>query len=199
MEIKMKIIFASGNKGKIVEVRKLLSDLGIEIIALPDLDDAPEIIEDADTFEGNAKIKAKVVYDKYKLPVIADDSGLSVEQLGGAPGVYSARFAGEGCTYDDNNKKLLRELQKFPALHFAKFICHAVFYDGKEFVNSVGELKGEIVHEYKGTRGFGYDPIFRPEGHDKNLAELTLEEKNKISHRGKAFKGLKEKLREINI
>ena len=109
----MKIIFASGNKGKIVEVRKLLSDLGIEIIALPDLEDAPEIIEDADTFEGNAKIKAKVVYDKYELPVIADDSGLAVEQLNGEPGVYSARYAGEGCTYDDNNKKLLRELKKF--------------------------------------------------------------------------------------
>ncbi len=193
----MKIIFASGNKGKIVEVRKLLSDLGIEIIALPDLEDAPEIIEDADTFEGNAKIKAKVVYDKYELPVIADDSGLSVEQLGGEPGVYSARYAGEGCTYDDNNKKLLRELKKFDSPHKAKFICHAVFYDGEEFINSVGELRGEIVHEYKGTHGFGYDPIFCPEGYDKNLAELTLEEKNKISHRGKAFRGLKEKLKEL--
>ncbi|NOX19073.1 MAG: RdgB/HAM1 family non-canonical purine NTP pyrophosphatase [Chlorobi bacterium] len=193
----MKIIFASGNKGKIVEVRKLLSDLGIEIIALPDLEDAPEIIEDADTFEGNAKIKAKVVFDKYKLPVIADDSGLSVEQLGGAPGIYSARFAGEGCTYEDNNRKLLEELKNYPEPHRAKFICHAVFYDGKDFVNSVGELKGEIVHEYRGIRGFGYDPIFRPEGYDRNLAELTLEEKNKISHRGKAFRGLKEKLESL--
>jgi XTP/dITP diphosphohydrolase len=188
----MKIIFASGNKGKIVEVKKLLSDLGIEVIALPDLEDAPEIIEDADTFEGNAKIKATVVYEKYKLPVIADDSGLSVGQLGGAPGVYSARFAGEGCTYQDNNRKLLEELKNFPEPHRAKFICHAVFYDGKEFVNSVGELKGEIIREYKGTNGFGYDPVFVAQGHNQTFGEMDAAEKDRISHRAEAFRLLVE-------
>lgn len=193
-----KIIFATGNAGKAREVKNLLNEIGLEVISLLDLEDIPEIIEDADTFEGNAEIKAKVIYDLFKEPVIADDSGLSVEQLNGQPGVYSARYAGEGCTYSDNNKKLLKELEQFDEPHPAKFICSAVYYDGREFTHVLGEIKGKIINEFRGTNGFGYDPIFVPDEIEggQTMAELELAEKNRISHRARAFNQLKEILKE---
>jgi XTP/dITP diphosphohydrolase len=192
----IKVIFATSNPGKAKEVKNIFHDLNINIISLIELDDVPEIIEDADSYEGNAKIKAKVIYDKFKLPVISDDSGLSVEQLNGQPGVHSARYAGENCTYADNNRKLLKELSKFEEPHFAKFICCAVYFNGAEFTTVFGEIKGKVISEERGENGFGYDPVFIPEefGYMKTLAELPLEQKNKISHRFRAFTQLKQKL-----
>jgi len=191
-----RVIFATGNPGKAREVKDIFKGLDIEIISLLELEDVPEIIEDADTYEGNAKIKAKVIYDKFQMPVISDDSGLSVDQLEGRPGVHSARYAGENCTYADNNRKLLKELENFHEPHQAQFICCAVYYDGNEYTSVFGKLNGKILSEPRGENGFGYDPVFVPD--DLNgkytLAELDLDKKNQISHRFRAFKQLKEKL-----
>lgn len=189
------IIFASGNKGKIKEVQELFTDTGIIVKSLYELGDVPEIIEDGLTFEANARIKAQTIYKLYSLPVIADDSGLEVEQLDNKPGVYSARYAGENCTYDDNNRKLLNELIGFPEPHKAKFVCCAVFYSDKNYIVSTGELSGEIVNKLRGNKGFGYDPVFRPLNSEKTLAEYDLSEKNEISHRGIAFRELKQKMK----
>ena len=193
----MKIVFATGNKGKLKEVKKLFIDTEIEIISLNDLGFEDEIEETGKTFEENAFIKADTIYNKYKIPVIADDSGLIVEQLEGRPGVYSARYAGENATYADNNKKLLKELKPFPQPHFAKFVCCAVYVDNNNRIVATGELKGEIIKEYKGKNGFGFDPIFKPLNYAVTLAEMDLSDKNKISHRAKAFKKLKEKIVKI--
>ncbi len=190
-----KIIFATGNKGKISEVKGIFGNDNFEIISLYDLGYVPEIPEDGETYEENALIKAKAIYEIHKMPVIADDSGLSVEQLDGHPGVYSARYAGEGCTYDDNNHKVLKELSGKEQPHRAKFICCAVYYDGVNPIYSIGELHGQIIHEFRGKNGFGFDPIFVPEGFENTLAEMTSEEKNKLSHRAKAFSGLKNLLK----
>lgn len=189
-----KIIFATSNEGKSKEVKHLFEKTDFAIISLNDLGDKTEIIEDKNTFEGNAKKKAETIYDVYKIPVIADDSGLVVEQLDGKPGVHSARYAGENCTYDDNNKKLLDELKDYSQPHKAKFHCTAVYYDGREFIITEGKCEGEIIRIFRGTKGFGYDPIFLPVGYDKTLAELDISEKNKLSHRAEAFNKLKKKL-----
>ena len=118
----------------------------------------------ASTFEENAFIKADTIFAKYSVPVIADDSGLIVDQLNGEPGVYSARYAGENATYTDNNNKILQELKNFLQPHFAKFLCCAVFVNRNKENISFGELPGEIIKEFKGEHGFGYDPIFKPDG-----------------------------------
>ncbi len=192
-----KLIFATGNKGKLKEVMEIFKNTEYEIVSLYDLGNVPEIVEDGDTYEANALIKAKAIYEIYKLPVIADDSGLSVEQLNGEPGVYSARYAGENCTYDDNNKKILNVLQSYPSPHKAKFVCASVFYDGESIKEAFGELHGSIVNKSEGTNGFGYDPIFIPEGDSRTLAQFTSDEKNKISHRAKSFNKLKKQLEGI--
>ncbi len=189
-----RLIFASGNKGKVEEVKKIFENELFEIISLQDLENVPDIIEDGGSFEDNARIKAEIIFKKYGLPTIADDSGLAVEQLNGAPGVYSARYAFEGCTYDDNNKKLLNELKDLSEPHIAKFVCCAVYLDENHYVSSIGEVHGKIIKERRGTMGFGYDPIFLPDNFDKTLAELNLEEKNKISHRSVAFNKLKKQI-----
>lgn len=186
------LIFATGNKGKLAEVQKIFMNSPYKIISLFDLGDVPDIEETGKTFEENAFIKAETIYNIYKKPVIADDSGLSVEQLNGEPGVYSARYAGENCTFDDNNRKLIKLLQNLVAPHKAKFVCSAIYYDGENKISAVGELHGEIIYEFRGTNGFGYDPIFLPNGFDRTLAELTMDEKNGISHRAEAFNKLKE-------
>ncbi len=189
-----KLIFASGNKGKVDEVKKIFENDKYEIISLHDLENVPEIVEDGDTFEANARIKAEIIFNRFGLPTIADDSGLVVEQLDGYPGVYSARYAFEGCTYDDNNKKLLTELKDLPEPHIAKFVCCAVYLDENRYLSSIGEVHGKIIKERRGTMGFGYDPIFLPDNFEKTLAELNLEEKNSISHRSVAFNKLKKQI-----
>jgi len=158
------------------------------------LGEVPEIIEDGDTFEANSFIKAKAIFDSQKKPVIADDSGLEIEQLENRPGVYAARYAGENCTYEDNNIKVINELKDFPEPHRARFVCCAVYYDGQNKEVSFGYLRGKIIKEFRGQNGFGYDPIFIPDGFDKTLSEMNIEEKNKMSHRAEAFNDLRNKL-----
>lgn len=186
-----KMIFASRNNGKIKEVTKILEDSNFELLSLNDFDNIPNIVEDGETFEENARIKAETVYKQFSIPAIGDDSGIVVEQLDEKPGIYSARYAGGNATDDDNNKKLLMELRDFPHPHKAKFVCNAVYYDGKQYLTAIGEVKGKITDIPKGKNGFGYDPLFIPDGYSITMAELSLEEKNKISHRAKAFTLLK--------
>jgi XTP/dITP diphosphohydrolase len=186
-----KIIFATKNKGKLREVRKIFEGSRFEIISLLDFKDVPEIIEDKDTFEENARKKAQIVFEYYGIPAMGDDSGLAVEQLGWGPGVYSARYAGECATDEENNFRLIKELEKFPEPHTAKFVCSAVYYDEKRILSETGEVKGKIVKTEKGNNGFGYDPLFIPDGYNVTMGELDLDEKNKISHRSAAFNKLK--------
>ena len=189
-----KIIIATTNQGKLREIKKILKGLPFTLLSLTDFENVPEVIEDKDTFIGNAEKKASEIFNRFGLPVIADDSGLSVEQLNGRPGVYSARYAGEDSSDELNNKKLISELKGLPSPHPARFISVAVYYDGNNYISASGELIGEIILDPKGNNGFGYDPLFVPEGYSSTLAELSLEEKNSISHRAKAFNKLKEKL-----
>ncbi|MBS4034123.1 MAG: RdgB/HAM1 family non-canonical purine NTP pyrophosphatase [Ignavibacterium sp.] len=192
-----RILIATTNKGKMEDIREIFKDLNLKILSLLDFDNYPEVIEDAGTFEANAIKKAKAAYDLFKLPVIADDSGLSVEQLDGAPGVISARYTGENATDEQNNKKLIAELEKFSEPYLAKYICIAVYYDGNNLKIVNGDCKGRIIRQGRGTNGFGYDPYFIPDGYELTMGELSLQEKNKISHRLKAFEQLKEIL--INL
>ena len=190
----MKIIFASQNKGKMQELKAIFNNSHFEIYSLYDLGNDMEIEETGSTFYDNALIKAKAVYDYYKEPAFADDSGLMIEQLDGRPGVISARYAGEGCSFADNNLKVISELWDLPEPHKAKFVSTALFYDGQNIIEAVGELPGKIIMEQRGTEGFGYDPIFIPDGYEKTIAELSFEEKNSISHRAESFNKLKELL-----
>ena len=192
-----KIIFASKNEGKVKEVRHILEEVNAEILSLNDVGFTEDIHESADTFEGNAKIKAEIIYNKFKLPTIADDSGIVAMQLGNEPGVYSARYASENATDEDNNRKLLDRLKSYPEPHKGKFICAAVYYFGADFILAMGEIVGTIIKEPRGTNGFGYDPLFLPDGYDKTTAELPPEIKNKISHRYNAFDQLKKHLLEL--
>ncbi len=192
----MKIIFASQNKGKVKEIKDIFKKSGFSIFSLYDLGNNMEIEETGNTFYDNALIKAKAVYNFYKEPAFADDSGLVIEQLDGRPGVISARYAGEGCSYEQNNLKVISELWNLPEPHKAKFVSTALFYDGTNIIEAVGELNGQIIMEQRGTEGFGYDPIFIPEGYNKTISELSFDEKNKISHRAKSFNKLKELLNE---
>ena len=191
------IIFASKNDGKVKEVRHILDGINAKILSLNDFGFKDKIPETADTFEGNAKIKAKMIYDKFKLPTIADDSGIVAIQLGNEPGVISARYAGINATDEENNQKLLQRLRFFPEPHKGKFICAAVYYFGADFIVAMEEIVGRIIKEPRGTNGFGYDPLFLPDGYDKTTAELPSEIKNKISHRYKAFNQLKKYLTKL--
>lgn len=189
-----KIIFASKNEGKVKEVIHILNGINVEIISLNDVGFNDDIPETADTFEGNAKIKAEAIYNRFNLPTIADDSGIVAVQLENEPGVYSARYAGENATDEENNIKLIERLKSFPEPHKGKFVCAAVYYFGTDFKVAMGEINGQIIKEPRGTNGFGYDPLFLPDGYDKTTAELPPEIKNKISHRYRAFNQLKKYL-----
>lgn len=188
------LLLASKNPGKLREIQEIFAGSKYNIISLLDFPDSPDVIEDGTTFEENAKIKAKAIFEKYGVPVIADDSGISLYQLDNKPGVYSARYAGENATDADNNAKLLRELAALPSPHKGEYTCCAVYYDGVEYVVSFGRLTGEIIFEARGSNGFGYDPYFVPEGYTDTMAELAMEDKNAISHRGKAFRELQSML-----
>ena len=195
--MKKRIIFASKNEGKVKEVRHIFNGINAEILSLNDAGFKEDIPETADTFEGNAKIKAEVIYNLFKLPTIADDSGIVAMQLGNEPGIYSARYAGENASDEQNNSKLLEKLKSYSEPHKGKFVCAAVYYFGADFIVAVGEIIGSIIKEPRGSNGFGYDPLFLPDGYDKTTAELTLEIKNRISHRFKAFNQLKKYLLEL--
>lgn len=193
----MKLLFATSNAGKLGEVKKMLAPLGWKAIGLKDLPNPPVIVEDEETFLGNARKKALTLHVLTGLSVLADDTGLTVDALGGAPGVRSARYAGEDATDAENNEKLLRELSGMgEGGRGAAFECWMVFIreTGEESV-AKGILRGRILREPRGSQGFGYDPLFVPEGSDKTLAEMSLEEKNAISHRKKALEGILKTLR----
>ncbi|NPV12003.1 MAG: RdgB/HAM1 family non-canonical purine NTP pyrophosphatase [Ignavibacteria bacterium] len=183
----MKIVLATNNPNKVKEVKEILNELGVEVLTLKDLGIDIEIIEDQDSFEGNARKKAHTIFEITKIPTIADDSGLIVEQLNGAPGVYSSRYAGEEHNYEKNNQKLLQELKDKPKPHRAKFICVINYKSETEDEIFTGMVDGEIVDQPRGTNGFGYDPLFKPDGFNQTYAELPSEIKNKISHRYKAL------------
>lgn len=183
-----KVIFlASGNPYKIEELEQLLDDMGIELKSTLDYPNAEEVIEDKPGLEGNALKKARHWYDKTGLPALADDTGLEVDALDGAPGVYSARYAGENASYEENTQKLLKEL-KGEQNRSAQFRTVVAFIDksGAEHLFD-GVCRGTIITEKKGEKGFGYDPVFRPEGFERTFAELSSFEKNRISHRGRAM------------
>lgn len=180
----MKLVFASNNQNKIKEIQQLLPP-SIEIISLEDIGCHEEIPETADTIEGNAIIKANYVTQKYGYDCFADDTGLEVEALNGAPGVYSARYAGEQRSAEDNMDKLLEALSDKTNrnAHFKTVIT--LNLNGKQHLFT-GIARGEITLAKAGNKGFGYDPIFRLEGHDETFAELSSTIKNQVSHRGKA-------------
>jgi XTP/dITP diphosphohydrolase len=195
----MEIVLATRNKKKIEEIKRITADLPITILSLDNYPDCPETVEDRDTFEGNAVKKAVDVCQCTGKPALADDSGLEVDALNGAPGVHSARYAGGSGSGNDvrNYEKLLSELKEVPGeKRTARFVCciALAFPDGtvKTFF---GYAAGRIGPEPKGKTGFGYDPVFFPKGFDKTFAEMTAEEKDSLSHRGKAIERLRNFLR----
>lgn len=191
-----KIIFATGNEGKMREVRMILGDLGAEILSLKEAGVKAEAEENGTTFEENAVIKAKEIMEKTGALVLADDSGLEVDALNGEPGIYSARYMGHETSYHIKNKNLIERLEgKTGAERSARFVCAiaACFPDGR-VLTTRGTMEGQIGYEEKGENGFGYDPIFYLPEYQCYSGELPLEEKNKLSHRGKALRLMKEQL-----
>ena len=182
------IVLASRNKDKIEELRNTLGPLGIELKSTYDFPGLEEVIEDQLTLEGNALKKARYVFKETGLPALSDDTGLEVDALDGRPGVYSARYAGESSTYQDNVDKLLDELTGVEMKdRGAQFRTVAAFVTAEQEYTFEGVCRGEILTDERGDKGFGYDPVFRPENYDQTFAELDAEIKNKISHRGKAI------------
>lgn len=184
-----KLVFATNNAHKLEEIRAILGDK-IEILSLGDINCHTDIPETADTLQGNAALKAQYIYENYGLDCLADDTGLEVETLNGAPGIYSARYAGEeGHDSEANMRKLLSEMQDKDnrRAHFRTVIC--LIEDGKiRFFEGI--VNGSITRERRGETGFGYDPIFMPDGYTETFAEMSNEEKNKISHRANAVQKL---------
>ena len=180
----MKLVFATNNKNKILEVQQLLPE-SIEIISLESIGCFEEIPETADTIEGNAILKANYVTQKYGYNCFADDTGLEVDALNGEPGVFSARYAGEKCSSEDNMNKLLESLGEATNRTAQFKTVIALNLNGRQYLFT-GIAKGEITLKKIGNQGFGYDPIFKPEGYSRTFAQLSLEEKGQISHRGKA-------------
>lgn len=203
----MQILLATTNEGKVRELKKLLEGLDIEILSLKDMDRKIDIQEDRHTFLENALKKAKEYSIFYNLPTIADDSGLVIDALDGLPGVYSARFydidfggkiSDSSKTSDQKNIEKVLRLMEGQKNRKAKFVSSVVFYSPEGWgLFAEGECRGEINTIPVGDKGFGYDPIFIPEGYSITMAQLDLDEKNKISHRGKAFSKLIEKLKKI--
>lgn len=184
----MKVILASNNKNKIKEIKVLFENTDIEIVSLKEVGFNDEIEENGKTFSENALIKAKTIYDIYKIPVISDDSGLEVDALNGEPGVYSARWSGQGD--EANNDKLLK-LMEGVENRKANYACVICYYNGESEAKFFeGKCYGEIGFERYGTGGFGYDPLFILEGKKDTFATISLEEKNKMSHRSIAIKKL---------
>lgn len=191
----MDIVFATNNKNKLKEINNILQS-DMKLISLNELGCTDEIPEEQDTLDGNARHKAWYIYDKFGKNCFADDTGLEIESLNMEPGVYSARYAGEQRSSEDNMDKVLSKLKgiKNRKAQFRTSIC--LIIDGKEFLFE-GSVQGKILEARQGEEGFGYDPIFRPEGYDISFAEMDLKEKNKISHRGRATAKLVEYLNSI--
>ena len=199
----MRILIATMNEGKLREYERLLADVpGLELETMAFLAEPVDVVEDRDTFRGNALKKATEIAKVSGMPCLADDSGLEVDALGGRPGVYSARYAGEGATDAENNLKLLDELSgTTDDLRTARFRCAIVIVDGSgvELATAEGACEGRIGREPRGAQGFGYDPLFKPDGYTQTMAELGPETKNEISHRAKAAAKLVPLLRQLRI
>ena len=194
--MKKQIIFATGNKNKMKEIREIYGDLDYEILSIKEAGIDVDIVEDGKTFEDNALIKASAIAKQCDAIVFADDSGLEIDYLNKEPGVYSARYMGEDTSYDIKNANLIGRLEGVPKeQRTARFVCAiaAVFPDGSHKVVR-GTIEGYIGYEPAGENGFGYDPIFYVDSYGCSTAELPPEEKNKISHRGKALRMMKEEL-----
>ena len=189
----MKILIASRNAHKIQEIREIFDLPGVEWVSTAEFPELRDVEEDGDTFEANAEKKATELARATGLWALADDSGLEVSALGNAPGVYSARYAGEPCNHANNNAKLLRELAG-KTDRSARFRCVAALSDPTGRVETVsGSCPGRIVGKLRGAQGFGYDPLFVPDGHERTFAEMGNELKNTMSHRGRAMTSAKEK------
>lgn len=191
-----KLIFATNNQGKIKEVRMIFSDLTYDILSLADAGISVEVIEDGNTFEENAIIKAKTIMEYTGEIVMADDSGLEIDALNKEPGIHSARFLGEDTSYEVKNQCILDKLKDIRyEERTARFVCAiaCAFPDGK-MITKRGVMEGIIGYEMKGDNGFGYDPIFFLPEFDCTSAELSLEQKNQVSHRAKALKAVKKEL-----
>ena len=183
-----KFVFATNNSHKLKEVVAIAGNQ-IELLSLKDIGCHDDIPETADTLEGNALQKARYVYERYHVDCFADDTGLEVEALGGAPGVYSARYAGEGHNAEENNRKLLHELEGKDNRRARFRTVFALIINGKEHLFE-GIVRGEIITKKRGVAGFGYDPVFQPEGFTQTFAEMGDEQKNRISHRALAVQKL---------
>jgi XTP/dITP diphosphohydrolase len=194
----VKLVSASANPDKVEEIGAILAEAGVTLVARPD--DVPEVVEDSDTLLGNARRKSIAVCQATGQPAVADDTGLEVDALDGAPGVWSARYAGDDASYADNVRKLLDELDRVgaiePAQRRARFrtVALVCFPDGDEVV-AEGAIDGEIATTPRGSAGFGYDPVFVPDGgRGRTFAEMTAAEKHALSHRGRAFRELAARL-----
>ncbi len=195
----MELVLASRNKKKVEELRRILKDLPVKILSVNDFPHLEEVVEDGETFEENALKKARYVCKKTGLPALSDDSGLEVEALGGKPGVKSARYAGEEATDEENIRKLLKELEGLPTeKRSAQFVCclALVMPSGEEYL-FWGYVKGRISDNPIGSKGFGYDPVFIPDGYEITFAQMESEEKDALSHRRKAIDKFKQFLLEL--
>ena len=193
------IVLASSNQGKVREVEMMMKDMGIRVIPLSETSFAEEIEENGATFEENAMIKAKAVAEKLLVPVLADDSGLEIDYLDKAPGIYSARYLGHDTPYSIKNQMILEELEGVPdEERSARFVCSMAlaFPDGK-VLTTTATMEGRIAYEIKGENGFGYDPIFFLPEFGMSSAEISPEQKNEISHRGKALRQMKEEIAKL--
>lgn len=195
----LELVIASKNEGKIREIIDILDLKDVKVHTYKNFPEWPEVEETGSTFYDNALIKVRALVDAFGKPAVADDSGLEVDALGGKPGVYSARYAGEEGNSQKNIEKLLHELQGVPKeKRTARFHAVVVLMTADGWITSTeATLEGRIGFELRGELGFGYDPVFIPIGEERTVAEMPLDEKNQISHRGKAFKKLKEKIPEI--
>jgi XTP/dITP diphosphohydrolase len=191
----VKVVLATRNQGKIVELRRILGD--IDVVGLDEYPDAPDVPETELTFEGNALLKARAIAAHTGLPAVADDSGLAVDALNGMPGIFSARWSGRHGDDEANIDLLLGQLAEVAPEHRgARFVCvAAVAWPSGEEQTVEGHLTGHVIDERRGTNGFGYDPIFVPDDESRTTAELSPEDKDAISHRGKAFRALADQLR----
>ena len=197
-----KIVLATANTHKVIEFQRILNELvsDLELVPASDFLGVPEVAETGATFAENALIKARAINDFTKLPALADDSGLVVDALNGAPGIFSARYAGLTATDAENVEKLLIEIKDIsPDLLFARFECAIALVDSKQNLDLVveGQMPGQVIKEVRGENGFGYDPVFVPQGLTKTSAELSDEEKDQISHRGIALRKIAVLLKQL--
>lgn len=193
-----RIVFATSNMNKMREIREIMSDIDVDIVSMREIGFTDEIVEDGKTFEENALIKAKTISERTGEIVLADDSGIEIDYLDGAPGIYSARFLGEDTKQEIKNRYIIEKLEGVPEeKRTARFVCVIALVGPNISLTKRETLEGKIGHKESGSNGFGYDPIFVSNEMQVSNAELTLEEKNRISHRGKALRAMKEELKKL--